>query len=80
MNDIIDVEGRTIRTDKAYNVALTATEMQYVANGITAFMNVMKREKVQIKPEQIMSLVQVMDKFKLAMNTANNYKVVQIVS
>ncbi len=80
MSEVIDVEGRTIRTDRAYNVALTASEMQYLANGITAFFNVMRRDKVQIKPEQIQSLVQTMEKLKLALNTANNYRVVQIVS
>lgn len=80
MSDVLDIEGRTIRTEKAFNVSLTSTEMQYVANGIAAFMNVMHREKTQINPLQISSLIQTLEKFKLAMNTANNYKIVQVVS
>lgn len=53
---------------KLYTVQLTEREMQCLANGITAFFNVMRREKVQISPEQILSIQSSMQKFKAAVN------------
>ena len=61
---------------KAYTVQLTERDMQYVANGLAAFFNVMAREKRTVNPEQVAVLLNVMHKFKTATDS-NNYKIVE---
>lgn len=78
MSALVDQNGQVYREKtKAYEVHLTNTEMQHIANGIAAFMNVMHQREVQISPPQLLSLISAMDKFKAAL-ASNKYKVVEI--
>lgn len=78
MNEIVDQDGRVFKEKtKAYEVHLTNSEMQHIANGLAAFMNVMHQRQVTIKPEQTMALLSAMDKFKAAL-ASNKYKVVEL--
>lgn len=75
MSGILDSMGMEFKEkSRTYEVHLTNNEMQHVANGIAAFMNVMHQRQVQIKPEQVMALVSTMDKFKAAL-ASDKYKV-----
>lgn len=78
MSEIVDQDGRVFKEKaKSYEVHLTNNEMQHIANGIAAFMNVMAQRKVQISPPQVMCLMSAMEKFKVAV-ASNKYKVVEI--
>lgn len=78
MSDIVDMQGKKIKTKiKEWELHLTKKEMDDVAKGIAAFMNVMAMEKVQISQDQIMSLMSVMNKFNSSLN-GSKYKIIEV--
>lgn len=59
-----------MKDEKQYNVPLTVKEMQYIANSLGAYFEILAREKFTVSPERAVSLATAMKKMRKAAEVA----------